>query len=84
MLTIMKKSHTAEDLSNDKRLMRVRSKQVLEDFKQANTMTSVSRFANAHIDFRPDITPPQMTGRMDKLPRWHKVRTFTSTIPDQR
>ncbi|KAJ1442033.1 hypothetical protein B484DRAFT_65817 [Ochromonadaceae sp. CCMP2298] len=83
-LTIMRRSNTKEDLGSDKRLMRVRSKQVLEDFKRASTMTSEARTMNAHCDFRPAAAPQPMTGRMDKLPRWHRVRTLTSTIPEFR
>jgi hypothetical protein len=72
MLTIMKRTNAKEDIANEKRLMRERSKKMIEDFKQTYSMTTESRYANAHIEFRPDIAPKPMTGRMDPLPKWHR------------
>mmetsp|Transcript_8230 Transcript_8230/g.13671 ORF Transcript_8230/g.13671 Transcript_8230/m.13671 type:complete len:193 (+) Transcript_8230:100-678(+) len=84
MLSIMKRSNAREDLASDKRLMRERAKKVLADFKETHTFCTEARHANAHIDFRPDIAPKPMTGRMDPLPKWHRTAQLTRTIPGMR
>ena len=68
----MKRGEGRGDIGSDKRLMRERSKKVIEDLKQSYTMTTEARYATGHIEFRPDIAPKPMTGRMDPLPKWHR------------
>jgi hypothetical protein len=72
MLTIMKRKGDGKDIADEKRLMRQRSKKMISDLKQTVTMTTEARYANGHIEFRPDIAPKAMTGRMDPLPKWHR------------
>jgi hypothetical protein len=79
MLTIMKrKGDRPEDIGSEKRLLRQRSKKMIEDLKQSYTMTTEARYANGHIEYRPDIAPKPMTGRMDPLPKWHRWALFAS------
>ena len=75
MLTIMKRKNLPEDQASEKRMMRERSKKMIDDFKQTYTQTTEARHANAHIEFKPDIAPKPMTGRMDPLPKWHRLVT---------
>ena len=72
MLTIMKRKNDREDIASEKRLMRERSKKMIQDFKETYTMTTESRHASGHLEFRPDIAPKPMTGRMDPLPKWYR------------
>lgn len=72
MLTIMKRTNGREDIANEKRLMRERSKKMIQDFKETYCMTTESRYASGHLEFRPDIAPKPMTGKMDPLPKWHR------------
>ena len=70
----MKRKGGADEVGNDKKLMRERSKKMIQDLKQSYNMTTEARYATAHIEFRPDIAPKPMTGRMDPLPKWHRYK----------
>lgn len=74
----MKRPNEKGDLASEKRLMRDRSKKMIQDFKETYSMTTESRYANAHLDFKPDIAPKPMAGRQDALPKWHRWVNLSS------
>ena len=84
----MKRPNEKGDLASEKRLMRDRSKKMIQDFKETYSMTTESRYANAHLEFKPDIAPKPMAGRQDALPKWHRwverffhQHVFFSSLP---